>query len=366
MAWNAPITPPVGMNVEEYQTWLNANKDKIRQSVYDKYGEWTTKIGGLRTQLASQQNAWQPIKWEGSEWENRYNQQQGGMDALAQQIQNYGGSADMAAANNMVAQSYGMTPEQYAAIQAENTKRMSDQNYAAQSDASAATAYLETIANSAFAQEQAKTDRVAMRQAEEQIGKQLESIFGERGGMGGFQAAYELTSQLQSSYLQQQTQEHLSMFNQAVSAVNANNQYFQQLIQQGAISSKDYLQFRFSQLETGFQNYVTSMDQTMQEWQTIEQVDENQFKLISANIQSQIDNMTQTMIDEMGGYEQPDAYLAALYADWEQDAMVTSEVQKGWDYKLAQYEKYIKDRPGMWFPGMGITWLVLKIGASVS
>ena len=366
MAWNAPVTPPTGMNAEEYQTWLNANKEKIRQSVYDKYGEWTTKIGGLRNQLASQQNAWNPMRWEGSQWQTRYQGQQTGMDDLAAQIRNYGWDSTDPEVGKYVAGLYGMTPEQWSQIQGQNAQRMADPNFAAQTDASAANAYLTTLASSSFMQEQDKANRVAMRQAEEAIGKQLESVFGERGGMGGFQAAYELTSQLQSSFLQQRTQQNLGIFNQAVSAVNANNQYFQNLIQQGAISGKEYLQFRFDQLQTGYQNYMMSMAQTMQEWQTVEQVDRAQFTQISANIQSQIDQMTQTMIDEMGGYERPDEYLAALYDEWEQDAINTSEVQKSWDYKLNQFETYIKDRPGMWFPGMGLTWLVLKIGAAVS
>lgn len=302
-------SPPPGMGLASFTEWWSTqNKDQM--AAWDAGAQ---KIGAARASLSSWQNAWQPIKWEGSPWQTRYNTQQTGMDALLSKIQGYGTSEDMAAANNMVAQSYGMTPEQYAAIQAENTRRMTDQNYAAQSDASAANAYLENIANSTFAQEQQQADRVAMRQAEEAIGKQLESIFGERGGMGGFQAAYELTSQLQSSYLQQQTQQHLGMFNQAVAAVNANNGYFQNLIQQGALSAKDYLSMRFDQLQTGYQDYLAAMAQTMQEWQTIEAVDEQQFKLVSDNLQSQIDNMTDQMTLEMGGETTLEGYIQSLY-----------------------------------------------------
>jgi len=308
------------------------------------------------------------MQWEGSDWQTRYNQQQGGMDDLAAQIRgwNPNSSANMAGANEYAAGLYGMTPEQWSAMQAQNAQRMSDPNFAAQTDASAANAYLETLANSSFMQEQDKSMRVAMRQAEEQIGKQLESIFGERGGLGGFQAAYEMTSQLQSSYLQQKTQQNLGVFNQAVSAVNANNQYFQQLIQQGAISGRDYLQFRFDQLQTGYQNYLMSMSQTMQEWQTLEQVDESQFRQVSANIESQINQLTDQMVREMGGYSSPDEYLDAMYARWEADAINESAIEDShwWKTKEQDLIDTVNKSPGLWFiPGMPLVWLALKIGS---
>ena len=313
----ATTSPPAGMGLASFTQWWSAEYPKVQQD----WNTSTQKIGDTRASLTQWQNDWKPVSWEGSGWQTRYNTQQQGMDDLLSRIQSFGTSSDMADANSMVAQSYGMTPEQYALIQEENTKRMSDQTYAAQSDASAANSYLETISNSAFAQEQDKADRVALRQMEDQMGQQLESIFGDRGGIGGFQAAYELTSQLQSTYLTQKTQEHLGMFNQAVAAVNANNQYFQNLIQQGALSSKEYLSMRFDQLQTGYQDYLAAMNQTMQEWQTIESVDRAQFDQVSQNLQSQIDNMTEQMTLEMGGEATLSDYIESLYNVYTQPIM---------------------------------------------
>jgi hypothetical protein len=201
-----------------------------------------------------------------------------------------------------------------------------------------------------------------MRQAEEAIGRQLESVFGERGGMGGFQAAYELTSQLQSSFLQQKTQQNLGIFNQAVSAVNANNQYFQQLIQQGAISGKEYLQFRFDQLQTSYQNYIVSMAQTMQEWQTLEQVNENQFRQISENIQSQIDSMTAQMVSEMGGFATENEYLDSMYAQWSAEAIdVDAANTKTMKDRSADLDKWAATHTGALFTPIGLIWGVARL-----
>jgi hypothetical protein len=364
MAFAGEYTPPSGQNAEEFTAWWNANKDKVAAAYRTRADPWRASVTGLREKLKTTQDSWQPMKWEGSQWQTRQNQQRGGMDALAAQISGWdpNSSANMAGANEYTAGLYGMTPEQWSAIQAQNAQRMSDPNFAAQTDASAANAYLETLANSSFMQEQDKAMRVAMRQAEEQIGQQLESVFGERGGMGGFQAAYEMTSQLQSSYLQQKTQQNLGVFNQAVSAVNANNQYFQQLIQQGAISGKDYLQFRFDQLQTGYQNYIVSMDQTMREWQTIEQVDRAQLQQVTSNIESQIDQMTQAMIDEMGGYASEDAYLDAMFTRWSQEAINTTETEREtWADRNDQLDTWAQNNVGAMFTPIGLVWGVAKL-----
>lgn len=310
----ATKTPPPGMGLSSFTNWWQGAYPEVQN-------EWNTSaqnIGGKRASLTEFQNSWKPMSWEGSGWQTRYQNQQAGMDSLASQINAYQWDSTNPEVGKYVAGLYGMTPEQWASIQGQNAQRMADPNFAAETDASAANAYLSNLSNSSFMQEQDKSNRVAMRQAEEAIGKQLESVFGERGGMGGFQAAYELTSQLQSSYLQQKTQQNLGIFNQAVAAVNANNQYFQNLIQQGAISGKEYLQFRFDQLQTGYQNYMNSMAQTMNDWQALEQVDRAQFNQISANLQSQVDNMTDQMTLEMGGETNLSDYIQSLYETYTQ------------------------------------------------
>ncbi len=316
MAWENPVSaPPDFATTASWDTWWKDAYQQILKSREAYRNQWTTDIAGRKASLTAYQNAWTPMDWESSPWYGNYQNQQTGMEGLLTKIQGFGGSADMADANAMVAQSYGMTPEQYQELQAKYAGRLLDPTAAAQSDASAANAYLESIANSAFSQEQDKATRLAMREAEADIGKQLESIFGERGGLGGFQAAYDLTLGLENAFLQQKTQEHLSMFNQAVTAVNANNQYYSDLINQGAISAKDYLAFRFDQLQTGYQDYMTAMDQTWQQFITAETLDERQFQQISQNLQSQINNMTDQLNLEMGGMTDQE-YLAMLESLW--------------------------------------------------
>jgi hypothetical protein len=154
-----------------------------------------------------------------------------------------------------------------------------------------------------------------------------------------------------------------------VAAVNANNQYFQQLIQQGAISGKEYLQFRFDQLQTGYQNYMMSMSQTMQEWQTLESVDENQFRQVSANIQSQIDSMTDQMLSEMGGYQNQEEYLAAIKSLWGQDAIDYDEaIKQTWEDRGNSMDTWFHKNWGwaMFIPGAPIVYGVARLSAWIA
>jgi hypothetical protein len=239
------------------------------------------------------------------------------MNELAARIKAGATPEDEQAAQEYAARVYGMDPEAWKSLLASWAARFTDPNAAAATDAEAAAKYMETIAGSDFAREQAKADRVMLAQMQEQMGKQLESIFGERGGMGGFQAAYELTTQLENTWLQQQTQEHLSMFNQAVSAVNANNGYYRDLINQGTITAQEYLKLRFAQLQDSFENYVTMMDQTKKDFELQQTLSENERKRIDANFASQIEEMEKQLALEMGGQETVE-YLKSLYDLWAQ------------------------------------------------
>jgi hypothetical protein len=93
------------------------------------------------------------------------------------------------------------------------------------------------------------------------------------------------------------------------------------------LSAKDYLSMRFDQLQTGYQDYISAMDQTMQQWQTIESVDRAQLEQASANIQSQIDNMTTQMTLEMGGYTNAEEYFAAISEEYMQGPLALDAIE---------------------------------------
>ena len=323
MAFETPITPPTGLRtLASFTEWWNSAEGsaKARNAWNQYFGPQQDAAKAKRASYSSWQDSWTSMKWAGSPWEARSNQQQAGMDELANQLRGWNpkSSSNMSDANAYAAGIAGMTPEEYNTLLDNWNKRFTDPNYAAEQDALSATKYGETIANSEFAKEQEQANRVALRQMEDKMGKQLEAIFGERGGLGGFQAAYELTSQLQNSWLQNQTQQHLAIFNQAVAAVNANNGYYSDMITRGEMSAKDYLTFRYSQLQDGFQNYVTMMAQTRADFELQYQISEDERIRIDANFASQIEQMENQMYLEMGGNTDVEAYIKELYDEFSQ------------------------------------------------
>jgi hypothetical protein len=105
--------------------------------------------------------------------------------------------------------------------------------------------------------------RVALRQTEENAAKQVESIFAGNGGLQGFQALSDSTSRIQNAVVKQQADFATEILDRAFSSVNAENDYFKELIQNGAVSANDYVKFRWDSLQQGYQNYATAMAQTM-------------------------------------------------------------------------------------------------------
>lgn len=352
MAWNTTVTPPADIKtLSSFTLWFNTDPGgaaAIRTQWGQKFDPMEAAIGEKRKAYAGWQESWKPIQWAGSPWESRYNEQQAGMDVLSKRIAAGTTAEDTQAAQDYAANLYGMTPDAWQTLLNNWTDRLQNPEGAAAADALAASKYMETISGTPFAQEQAKADRVMLAQMQEQMGKQLESIFGERGGMGGFQAAYELTAQLNNTFLTAKTQEHLSMFNQAVTSVNANNGYYKDLISQGAISASDYLQFRFSQLQQGFQNYVTAMQETRSQFDQKVQLNEMERKRVDDNFASQIDQMEKQMAMEMGGYANIQEYIDALYAQWGQGWVDIEATGATFDRLNASLDAGLKGNEWLW------------------
>ena len=221
-------------------------------------------------------------------WAGRYSGQQAGLDALLARIGAGPQTSDMQDAAGMIAQSYGYSPASWAALQSGMGDRLNASNVMG----TAANTAL-GLQGSPFGQAQQQAMDIAMRQAEAAVGKQLESIFGARGGLAGFQAAYDMTSQLQNSYLQQQSQYNLALLDRSLAAVNAENQYYQELVNKGAIQAQDYLRFRWDALQTGYQDYAVAMDQTLRNAQSLYGTEQQ-------SLMDYINSVTAAMAQEMG------------------------------------------------------------------
>lgn len=318
MAWTNPNMPAFS-SAASASTWFGENQASMGAA-------WS----GYRTEhyidpmdkLRSQWPTYSPQAWQGSPWQTQYEGYKTGMDSLLARIGAGPQASDNAEAMAAIAQMYGYSPASWTAMQSGMADRLNASNVMA-----SAANLVTDMQNSPFGQEQAKAMRVSQRNATEAVGQQLEAIFGERGGLGGFQAAYDLTSQLQSQFLQQQSQNSLAMFDRALSAVNAENGYYQDLINRGVVQGQDYLKFRWDSLQTAYQDYATSMDQMLRDWQTQESVTAEQFQTASANIQAQIDSLTSQMAAEMG-YATEQEYLKALYAEYVQP-LIDAEAMAG-------------------------------------
>jgi hypothetical protein len=292
---------------EAFAKWWAANSGKMSAAWRAKYQPY---VDQLNAELAKWPS-YAPVKWEGSDYQNRYNTQQGGMDALLARIGAGPTASDTQGAMDQTAQMYGYSPASWTALQEMYKKGGISTDPTMVTEAARNIAA--NLANDPFGQEQQKAMRVAQQAAVQGVGKQLESIFGDRGSVGGFASAYEMTLQLQSSFLQQGAQNAQNDLDRATTAVNAENGYYQDLISKGAIQAQDYLKFRWDTLQQGYQDYILAMDQTMKEWTTTEQVSQEQYNTEASRIQGIMDGITKALAAEMGVDEAVFARLKDQY-----------------------------------------------------
>jgi hypothetical protein len=258
------FTPPSGM--------------KAREDLWGTYSSWNAPVWGA-----------------GNTQYDRYTGYQGDMNSLLSRIKEGPQASDNQAAMDAIAQMYGYSPASWTAMVGGQADRMSASNVMANAGNIAAG-----MADTPYGQEQAKGMRAAQQEAVAGMQKQLEAIFGDRGSVGGMSAAYEMTNQLQSTFLQAATKNNLEMFDRALSSINSENQYYQGLITNGTIQAQDYLKFRWDALQTGYQDYMMAMDQALKEWTTMEQVSEDQWQAAQDNISRQIAAMDGQLALEMG------------------------------------------------------------------
>jgi hypothetical protein len=331
-SWGSSAQASTSANVgpiDSFTKWWATHQASLTSATKDKYASYLQQTRSRAAGLPSM-----GIPTWGDTWSNysdRYNNQQTGMDALLAQISSGPISSSSTEAQNYVAGLYGMSPASWSAVQNGVLGADESQQKALQ--------LTQDLQNSSFGQQQTQAMRIAERQATESVGKQLESIFGERGGLAGFQAAYDLTGQLVGTYAQQASKNSLDMFDRASAEVNAQNQYYQQLIENGAIKGEDYVKFRFDQLQQGYQDYATSMAQTMSQAQGEYQNNVDTYNRIG-------DEITKALNSEMG----VDKYVQDAmknqydyYSQMAQDTEAANMDSKGgqkhaWDTFWATYD----------------------------
>jgi hypothetical protein len=296
------FVPDVG-DTKKFTDWYQAHMASMNQATRDRYQPYIDK-------LTSVNNSWVGWNDPANQYHNQYNVQKTGMEALLARLGSGPQTSDLQAAGNDVASLYGYSPASWTAIQQGMGDRVNASNVMTNAGNIATD-----MANSAFGQQQAQAMRVAQRTASEQVGRQLESVFGARGGLAGFQAAYDMTSQMQNTMVAEVAKNSLDMLDRGLAQVNSENQYYQQLVQNGAIQAQDYLKFRWSALQTGYQDYLVAMDQTLKENATAQE-----------DIAKQIDAITAQMAAEMGVDDQIVKDANAWWTLWNDMAITFEEV----------------------------------------
>lgn len=276
--------------------WTSDWQDKYAtQMQWMKDYLYSTGASGTTTLNTPQ---YTPVNW--SDYEGQYQNQQDSMQALLNRIQAGYSSTDIADARNQVAQVFGMTPEEYQAQQDYFNVVPGSAEQLAQQQRNQEMAGSLATQNDEVYQKFQEQIRSQQRIATADASKQLETIFAGRGGLGGFAQAYEYTTQIADQALQQSTQFVMDRYNQALTGINADNERKRAMIEQGQLSTQQFLSDRWNQLQTAYQDTVAQANMTMQEYMNRADVTNQNYQTELAAFLQPIESMKDIMMTELG------------------------------------------------------------------
>lgn len=275
--------------------WTSDWQDKYAsQMQWMKDYLYSTGASGTTTLNTPQ---YTPVNW--SDYEGQYQGQTDAMQSLLDRIQAGYSSTDMADARNNVASMFGMTPEQYQAQQDYFNVAPGSAEQLAQQQRNQEMAGSLATQNDEVYQKFQEQIRSQQRIATADAAKQLETIFAGRGGLGGFAQAYEYTTQIADQALQQSTQFTLDRYNQALTNINADNDRKRAMIEQGQLSTQQFLSDRWNQLQTAYQNTVVAANMTMQEFNMRSDANRADFETQLNAFLQPLESMKDILMDEL-------------------------------------------------------------------
>ena len=268
-------------------------------NIEDFKAEWDAKWGSKLASLTAM--VYDPItgEYKGPKFnptapisENaQYQGYQTGIAQLLERIKNGTTPEDSEAAFNQMAQLYGMTPEQFRAMQAQaNAPR--DVN------ALRENAY-NMVKDSGVTKEFEAMIRDQQKSAMAEAGRQMENIFAERGGMG-FDQAYEMTNQISDSFLKERTQFLVDQSYQAYNQLNADLDRQQARVQSGEITAQQFLNDRWGLVQTAFQDTTAAANQLLQEWMATDASNRANFEADLNSFVTQFNLNKDVMMTELG------------------------------------------------------------------
>jgi hypothetical protein len=295
-------------SLKNFTDWWGTHSASLTAAQRAKYQPYLNQISSINSGY---------MGWSdpNNAYRQKYQGYETGMNSLLQRLGAGVQSSDLQSAQGDVASLYGYSPASWTALQQGMGDRLNATNVMTNAGNIATQ-----MQGSEFGQQQAQAMRVAQKQAAEGVGKQLESVFGARGGLAGFQAAYDMTGQMQNAFVQQAAKNSLDMLDRGVAAVNAENQYYEQLINNGAIQAQDYVKFRWDSLQTGYQDYMVAMNQAVSEYNTDQGAITRQAQALSSQLALEM-GVDQAILDQANT-----AYT--LYSTQAQDAQ--SQKKSNW------------------------------------
>lgn len=279
--------------IEDWQTTWNAKYqprlEQMRGMLFDDTGAWR----GPTFQRTSDVNT-----------NAQYQQYQSGMADLIRRIQAGYTPEDQEAAFNQMASLYGMTPEEFRAMQS-GVYNATPEQMQTRAEGMAMASTSMSAAFEAMIRQQQKS-------AMQGMGKQLENIFSERGGLGGFAAAYEMTNAIQDQFLQQRTQFIMDRYSEAMNAVNADLDRKASIVQSGQMTAQQFLQDRWGQLQTAFQDMSTASNQLLNEYAMRADTNRADFGAEMESFLAPFNAMKDQLMTELG----IDSAMYSAFNDW--------------------------------------------------
>lgn len=270
---------------EDFNTWKNefdlAGRQEANQGRLNDLDAWRS----------TNQPTYTPLNW--SDFQGRYQGYQNSLDSLLSRIGAGPTTDDENAAFEQMARLYGMTPEQFRQMQtAAYGTTAEDINQRAESMAFDPN----SEANKSFE----AAIRSQQRAAEAGMGKQLETIFADRGGLGGFAAAQDYTLQMSDQMLQQRSQFMLDRMQQSVEMINQDVNRKIAIVQAGQGDAKQFLNERWANLQQTFQNTAAMANQVLQEYATRSDVNQGDFQANLAAFTASFDAQKDIILTQMG------------------------------------------------------------------
>lgn len=245
--------------------------------------------------------------WQGPSYQSigpYSNPYSGSLETLLARMQGGATDADRATARQQALGAMGMTEDQYNQIA--GSAYQTAEQMQGRADAMATTDSDAYRKFSAMVQAQQKSAVAGM-------GKQLETIFAERGGWGGFAAAQEMTQQISDQALQMQTQYLMDRAAQSLQLIQAENSRNANIVGATADMQRQFLNDNWARIGDAYASTMAAANQALQEYQTRADVNAQDYQMNLQAFLAPLNAMKDQMMTMLGVDEASFQYVQSMY-----------------------------------------------------